>query len=146
MATRGIIATTRAQGWRGRYVHWDNYPDHRIPTITRLVARDGLLKVINTLINDNPSWSFIDPYQEPSTNPNDDYQKVVEGYGVVHTDVECDNSWFTEQDTDLAWAEYVYIMGREGLQVCKVEVTDGGEVAVPMSFYTWENLMAEVTV
>ena len=38
MATRGIIAVARAGDgcWRGRYAHWDNYPERIVP-----VAREA---------------------------------------------------------------------------------------------------------
>lgn len=148
MATRGIIAVERAQGWRGRYVHWDNNPEYRVPTIAQLVQRDGLLQVVDTLINKHPSWSCIDPRQQPEPElDHDSGIMAVEGYGRYHTDCDplADDTWFTEKDIDLAWAEFVYIMSAEGLQVCKVELREeGGEMAVPTQFHTWDSLTQEV--
>ncbi len=145
MATRGIIAVKRAQGWRGRYVHWDNNPKTRIPTIVRLVERDGLAKVVETLIDRHGSWSSINPYQEPNDS---EIGSVVAGYGVAHTDIDpnSETSWFTERDHDLAWTEYVYIMSKDGLQVCQVVQDGDREQAEPTNFYTWEQLREEVTV
>ena len=143
MATRGIIAVERAQGWRGRYVHWDNSPETRVPTIAQLVQRDGITQVVDTLINKHGSWSVIDPNQQ--VGDEDIVSNVVVGYGRYHVDTPPEEGWFTEQDTDLGWSEYVYIMSAEGLQVCTVESDDEGfEKAVPMVFHTWDSLKEKV--
>lgn len=144
MATRGIIAVQRADGWRGRYAHWDNYPERIVPTIARMVERDGITKVVTTLINDNQSWSVIDDKQEkfPVTLTDNENDSVVVGYGVIHTDLEPNDpsSWFTEDDTELAWAEWVYVIRDFGIEVMKVVKQDGNDVAVPDRLHLWEEI------
>jgi hypothetical protein len=146
MATRGIIAVQRANGWRGRYVHWDNYPERIVPIIGRLVERDGATKVVTTLINDNQSWSVIDDTQKPYSEADKDMawaEGAIEGYGVIHTDLEPNDpsTWFTEDDTELAWASYVYVIRDIGVEVLKVERTDADtDVAVPHAFHLWEEI------
>jgi len=144
MATRGIIAVQRADGWRGRYAHWDNYPERIVPTIARMVERDGITKVVTTLINDNQSWSVIDDKQEkfPVTLTDNENDSVVVGYGVIHTDLEPNDpsSWFTEDDIELAWAEWVYVIRDFGIEVMKVVKQDGNDVAVPDRLHLWEEI------
>lgn len=143
MATRGIIAVQRADGWRGRYAHWDNYPERIVPIIGRLAKRDGLAKVVTTLVNDNQSWSIIDD------SPNREFydeKNIIDGYGAVHDDLEPNDpsSWFTEEDTELAWAEWVYVIRDIGLEVMKV-VNDGTQdKAVPYEFHLWEEIEHEL--
>lgn len=144
MATRGIIAVQRADGWRGRYAHWDNYPERVVPVIGRLVERDGVTQVVTTLINNNQSWSIID--DKKMKNDPELYEgendSVVEGYGVIHTDLEPNdpNAWFTEDDTELAWAEYVYVIRDFGVEVLKVTREDGADVAKPHTLHLWEEI------
>ena len=144
MATRGIIAVQRADGWRGRYAHWDNYPERIVPVIGRLVERDGITKVVTTLINNNQSWSVIDDKQEffPVTLTENENDSVVVGYGVIHTDLEPNDpsSWFTDEDTELAWAAYVYVIRHSGVEVMKVVREGDADVAVPDQFYLWEEI------
>ena len=144
MATRGIIAVQRADGWRGRYAHWDNYPERIVPTIARLVERDGKVKVVETLINNNQSWSTIDDAQAKHTDPlyEGENDSVVEGYGIIHTDLEPNDpsAWFTDEDTELAWAEWVYVIRHSGVEVMKVVKQDGNDVAIPDQFHLWEEI------
>lgn len=146
MATRGIIAVARAGdgAWRGRYAHWDNYPERIVPVLGRLVERDGATKVVETLINNNQSWSVVDDKQELD-DPllGNDTDSVILGYGRIHTDLEPNDpsSWFTEDDIELAWASYVYVIHHSGIEVMKVEKNDEGhDVAVPDKFHLWEEI------
>lgn len=144
MATRGIIAVQRADGWRGRYAHWDNYPERIVPVIGRLVEREGKVKVVETLINNNQSWSVIDDKETtPVVNDiplHDD--AIIEGWGRIHTDLEPNDpsAWFTDEDTELAWAEWVYVIRHSGVEVMKVVKQDGNDVAVPDQFHLWEEI------
>lgn len=144
MATRGIIAVQRANGWRGRYVHWDNYPERIVPIIGRLVERDGATKVVETLINNNQSWSSINDTQTKYAEPYEalENDSVVEGYGTIHTDLEPDDpsAWFTEADTELAWAEWVYVIRQHGVEVLKVVKQDGKDIVEPSNFHAWADI------
>ena len=143
MATRGIIAVQRAGGFRGRYVHWDNYPNRMVDVLGNIAKRDGLTKMVTTLINDNASWSVIDDQQGTEDKGIGYSQKnMIEGYGVVHDDIDKNDptSWFTENDTEFAWAEYIYVIRDTGLEVFKVEDREGGAFPVPMELYAWDTI------
>lgn len=136
MATRGIIAVERAQGWRGRYAHWDNYPQRMVGVLGALVERDGLTKVVTTLINDNPSWSVIDN-EQGSTDEFRDEANIRVGYGIVHDDIDkdTDEAWFTEEGTDYAWAEFLYVIRKNGVSVYTL---NEGEAPKHLACHTWE--------
>jgi hypothetical protein len=138
MATRAIIAVERAQGWRGRYAHWDNYPERMVGVLGALVERDGITKVVTTLINDNASWSVID-YEQGDTDPFGDSQNIRKGYGVTHDDIDKDSdmAWYTEETGAYSWAEYVYVMRRNGVSVYKVE-SGNPEPLTHLACHTWE--------
>jgi hypothetical protein len=146
MATRGIIAVTRAGdgAWRGRYAHWDNYPERIVPVLDRLIRRDGATQVVETLINNNQSWSVVDDKQElDDPMLGNDTASVVVGYGRIHLDLEPNDptSWFTEDDIELAWADWVYVIHHSGIEVMKVVKNDeGNDVAVPDKFHLWEEI------
>ena len=146
MATRGIIAVTRAGDgcWRGRYAHWDNYPERIVPVLDRLIRRDGATQVVETLINNNQSWSVVDDKQElDDPMLGNDTASVVVGYGRIHLDLEPNDptSWFTEDDIELAWADWVYVIHHSGIEVMKfVKNDEGNDVAVPDKFHLWEEI------
>lgn len=145
MATRGIIAVAKAGdgAWRGRYAHWDNYPERIVPVLGRLVGRDGATKVVETLINNNQSWSVIDDKEKIDDPLVEDTTSVIVGYGRIHLDLEPNDpsSWFTEDDIELAWAEWVYVIHHSGIEVMKVVKNDeGNDVAVPDKFHLWEEI------
>lgn len=116
MATRCIVAEPYGDGWRGRYSHWDGYPSVKLPQLSKLVLRDGVETVRKTLLHDNLSWSVIDPdYETRETE-----WKVVEGYGEAHSDIKS-VKWFTQNDHEFAWAEYVYVLGDRAIFAHKIE-------------------------
>jgi len=114
MATRCIIAEPYGDGWRGRYSHWDGYPDAKVPELLTLVKRDGVETVRKVLLHDNYSWSSIDPdcvldpyiKGERYTGWN-----IVAGYGEAHNDLDSAPDFFTSHDTDFGWAEFLYVLG-----------------------------------
>jgi hypothetical protein len=44
----------------------------------------------------------------------------VEGYGEAHNDITS-VKWFTQSDTEFAWAEYVYVLGDKAIFAYKIE-------------------------
>ncbi len=50
VATEGYITETGSSikikderiGWFGRYCHWDGYPEHMVPVLTKMVSRFGI--------------------------------------------------------------------------------------------------------
>jgi len=138
MATRGIVARATSEGWEGRYSHWDNYPQRMVYVLGELVARDGVDKVIQTIITDHPSWSQIEPLaksgQESLYEPN----QLVEGYGYIHTDVTVEESdLFTHNDTEFAWCEWLYIIHPDRLEVHAITADDKTDL---VSSHTWESI------
>lgn len=116
MATRCIIAEPYGDGWRGRYSHWDGYPTVKVPQLTELVLRDGVEKVRKVLLHDHLSWSVIDPDYKRREGTE---WKYVKGYGEAHTDISS-VKWFTQDDYNFAWAEYVYVLGDKALFVWQI--------------------------
>lgn len=148
MATRGIVARATNEGWQGRYTHWDNYPERMVYVLGELVARDGVDKVVQTLITETPSWSQIEPLAK-SGEPNlYEQHALVEGYGYAHTDVTLDETdLFTQNDTELAWCEWLYIIHDTMLEVRRIERAENGhDVTVYHNAFPWESIaIKEVT-
>lgn len=148
MATRGIVAhATSNGGWRGRYVHWDNYPERIVGVLGELVARDGRANVAHKLCYEHASWSSLDPTASKS-NENSLYSQheTVEGYGYAHTDIELTDSsaWFINGDTELGWAEWLYIIHETMLEVRRIFRNDKGEdITVYENSFPWESISPE---
>jgi len=146
MATRGIIAVGNngclGEGWRGRYAHWDNYPERIVGVLGALVSRDGYEKVVQTLIHDNVSWSTIDNDTTRFSDEmwGDDYRRnVIDGYGVVHDDMSPldEFAWYDDECGAYSWACYVYVMTEHGVEVNTIDRIDDRDVVTPSAFYTW---------
>lgn len=129
MATRCIIAEPHGDGWRGRYSHWDGYPSAKLPELFALVKRDGVETVRKVLLHDNYSWSSIDPDCVLDGVERDTHWSVIAGYGEAHNDLSNPPDFFTQSDTDFAWAEFLYILGDASVFVFR---------AVGSDVITWE--------
>jgi hypothetical protein len=142
MATRGIVARATNEGWEGRYAHWDNYPERMVYVLGELVARDGVGKVVETLIINNASWSSIDPFAKKGETGLCDPEAVVNGYGVIHLDSPLDETEpFTQNDTELAWAEWLYIIHDTILEVRRIERDENGnDITVYHNAFPWESI------
>lgn len=148
MATRGIVAhsTRNGNGWRGRYVHWDNYPERMVGVLGELVARDGTSSVAHTLCYDHASWSIIDTLAKPSEAGEPSLYEAnacVTGYGYAHTDTSLDDpsAWFTDEDTELAWCEWLYIIHADRLEVRRITKDENGnDVAIFDKAHPWESI------
>lgn len=130
MATRCIIAEPHGDGWRGRYSHWDGYPSAKLPQLFALVARDGVETVRKVLLHDNYSWSSINPDCQPETDESitNDHEatgrKLVAGYGEAHYYLVIPPDFFTQSETDFAWAEFLYILGDSSVMVFSASNAD----------------------
>lgn len=134
MATRGIIGVDCGQGtWRGRYVHWDNYPERIVPLLAELVERDGISKVVETIVNKHESWSTLDPSVDESS-PFFTANNYEKGYGFFHPDGSM--GIYTNETGYYSWAEYVYVMDDAGVTVFSVVGDDPETVAFEKRF-TW---------
>lgn len=139
MATRGIVAHTTANGWRGRYAHWDNYPQRMVETLGKIVERDGYSHATHTLLYQHASWSVIDhevtvagETEKLGVTPD----RVLDGYGVFHDDVSLDDpeQWFLNGDGDYGWAQWLYVMHPTKLEVYSINGSD----IEPHAVYTWD--------
>ena len=64
MGTRSIIAEPDGhQGWRGRYCHWDGYPQGVGVNLLAIVQRDGIEQARRILLHDFYGWSGINRAQ-----------------------------------------------------------------------------------
>jgi hypothetical protein len=105
-----------------------------------LVERDGLTQVVTTLINDNPSWSIID-HEQGDTDEFRDEKNIRVGYGIVHDDIDkdSDEAWYTEETGAYSWAQFVYVMRKNGVSVYTVESGEGNtETLKHLVCHTWE--------
>ena len=60
MSTHALVfVPDSTHGMRGRYVHFDGYPDGLGATLLRLVARDGFDKVRDVLIDSQAGWVSV---------------------------------------------------------------------------------------
>lgn len=63
MGTRGVIAEAHGTGWRGRYHHWDSYPEGLGKTLYELYHghfKKDLDAMIRVMVHDHPAgWSTI---------------------------------------------------------------------------------------
>lgn len=118
MGTRSVVGIPYGDAWRGRYVHWDGYPAHMAPILTDMVRRDGLSKVILTLLESFHGWSSLSATQVDESGEPDfdsDYFVSVERFGTAYKDEP--DEWHTP-DTK-AWTEWAYVLTPAGLLVVK---------------------------
>lgn len=118
MGTRSIVATrTGETSWKGRYIHWDGYPEGVGAAIVALINRDGREQVVKTLITDHYGWSNLDltvTADTPLGLGHDDGRFVnVPGYGLAYTTEQGQSSpddWHTEADPEDSWCEFAYVI------------------------------------
>jgi hypothetical protein len=144
MSTRGIVAHATTNGWRGRYVHWDNYPERMVYALGELIERDGRATVVNTICYEQPSWSQIEPMAKRGEANLYEQHLLVEGYGYAHTDIELadPSAWFTQDDTDLAWCAYLYIIHEDYLEVREIrkDTETGLDTTTAHSVHQWDTI------
>ena len=122
MGTRSIIAIPEGKtGFRGRYAHWDGYPNGVGRALRSIVLRDGMETAIRTLLVDNYGWSTVDAahYQEVPEYMDDGRFVAVPGYGVAYTtkDGQSDPAiWLSRGDTG-NWCEWAYILRADRIDV-----------------------------
>ena len=120
MATRSIIgAPSKPNGFVGRYCHWDGQPAVQVSKLLELVARDGLTQVRQTLVYDERSWSFIEPFQpklDDKWHGADDYT-LVDGYGVSYTEKDVELFTHKTKIQECLWADYLYVLASDKLYV-----------------------------
>lgn len=115
MATRSVVGTYTDGGkhWRGRYVHWDGYPEGRLPVLSAMIDRDGALKTLQTIMRYR-GWSNLDPdmaWDHQLERGYDDGRfEVVAGYGIAYTEKQgVENRYETDRNVN-SGCEYAYII------------------------------------
>ena len=124
MSTRSVVAYRTEEGWRGRYIHFDGYPDYMNGALSEIVKRDGYEKAKAVLCDEHRSWSQVDPnVQTKATEMLGDRGEYVDGYGVAYTD-EPDDYWYSSDNPEALypWIEYIHILEANGT-VTSSEVT-----------------------
>lgn len=120
-----------------------------VGVLGELVARHGRANVAHTLCYEHASWSIIDPLAKPSEAGEPSLYEAhacVTGYGYAHTDTELTDpsAWFLAGDTELAWAEWLYIIHEEMLEVRRIFRNENGEeVTVYENAFPWASIAPE---
>lgn len=129
MSTRSCVAIPTADGgWKGRYVHFDGYPEHMLPALNDLISRKGLDRVIDVLINWNPGWASIGLPDAVFASTLGGTSHNVSDYGVAyHRTAMSMDGWITSEDPDPVFIEYVYILEPTGIRVLESYQTEAGE-------------------
>ncbi len=110
MSTNSIVGIkTDEHPFRGRYVHWDGYPDGVGMALAEIVRRDGFSKAVTMLTLEHTAWSQIRPDKPEMTSDND---IVVPGYGIAYDDPD---RWYDEQDN--TGAEWAYAITPDVIEV-----------------------------
>ena len=123
MATRGIIARRTADGWEGRYHHWDSYPAGLGKALyDRYQQLKSIKAMTKQLIDDHPAgWSTIvccDWSHEPGfiENSRDWLGTTAKDRPqcYCHGDRHEPEQLMTSDDTD-TWCEYCYVLYSAGM-------------------------------
>ena len=69
MSTRSVVYGRTESGIKGVYVHSDGHPDSRLPVLAELIRRDGVDRVMSTLLEQTWGWSFLDSDPEGAPLP-----------------------------------------------------------------------------
>lgn len=121
MGTRSVVAVpTGETSWKGRYVHWDGYPDGVGRALVEIIARDGVERAVKTITEDHWGWSILNGEENQGLA---EYQQdgrfgTVPGYGVPYNkDTEGGDQpdeWITDVSVAESWVEYVYVIQSDG--------------------------------
>lgn len=117
MSTRsitGILHTESDEIGSGVYCHWDGYPSARLPALKAMIVRDGVQKVIETILEANTGgWSILDSeYQEEERGSFGlgDRGESVPGYGLKYADTEPGPSIKHSEAVKNFSIEYIYYL------------------------------------
>lgn len=128
MSTRSVVAIPQGDGWKGRYVHFDGYPDHMLPTLLSLIDRKGVDRVIDVLINWNPGWSFLGVDEGSRNMLGEDRAHFVSDYGLAYTRQEQSmDEWYTHDNASPLFIEFVYILGPKSITVLESYKAEDGQ-------------------
>lgn len=119
MSTRSYVGCAKTK--RVVYVHFDGYPEAKLPELSTLINRDGAEKVVETILSARTGgWSIISPDADTAGMENmlGERGRVVEGYGLAYTDLQTEEGEPTYigdgmSENDHIWIEYVYLIDPE---------------------------------
>lgn len=129
MSTRSVVYARTESGLKGVYVHYDGYPDGRLPVLAELIRRDGVSAVVVAILGRPSGWSHLSPHQdgELEGGQNDGRFIAVPGYGVQYNHEPVTTTWSddpvvqgaTEYQTPDGvigdcFIEYVYVIEHDG--------------------------------
>lgn len=128
MSTRSVVFARTGEGLLGVYVHWDGHPSGRLDALKRLIERDGVEKVVSTLLRKPSGWSYITPDQTDVLGILYDSVRfvAVTGYGVEYSDekihdgrggfyIQGDSEYRTPEDVyGDPFIEYIYVIEEDG--------------------------------
>lgn len=116
MGTRSVVAVaTGDQSWRGRYIHWDGYPEGVGTVLHGIIKRDGRDLAVKTLTEDHRGWSSLTAEPAPDNSGLGDERSVaVPGYGVAYSDDEQPDEWITDVSIHESWCEFAYVIQKDG--------------------------------
>lgn len=108
-------------GWKGRYVHWDGYPEGVGRALAKIVQRDGYDTAVKVLTQDHYGWSSVtgEEHQELTLGYTDGRFEAVPGYGIAYTTKGGQSSpdgWIFRSGDD--WGtEYAYVLHPDSIRV-----------------------------
>jgi hypothetical protein len=117
MSTRSVVYGRTDSGIKGVYVHSDGHPETRLPVLAELIRRDGVDRVMSTLLEQTWGWSFLDPDPEGAPLPDskqDGRFELVPGYGVRYTAEDGGEPNYRGTSNDAPDVAYVYVVEQDG--------------------------------
>ena len=115
MSTRSYVGN--AATGRVVYVHFDGYPEARLPILSRLIERDGAEEVVKTLMSARTGgWSFLGDDYDHLDNQLGERGIPVSGYGLSYGDgAQREPVYIGDglSENDQIWIEYVYLIHPE---------------------------------
>lgn len=129
MGTRSVVARpTEDGGWKGRYIHWDGYPEGVGESLRLIIERDGLEAAARVLMDEHYGWSTVTGATEVELPEymDDGRFVAVPGYGVAYTTEQGQSSpddWFTDKTIGDSWCEWAYVLRDDLIAVYEVGFT-----------------------
>lgn len=127
MSTRSVVFAHTESGMKGVYVHWDGYPEGRLPALHSIIQRDGVSKAVITILGKPSGWSHLSPEQDGNLGRMYDDGRfiAVPGYGIQYNDqpvehwgkevVQGDLEYRTPESVmGDVFIEFVYIIEQDG--------------------------------
>lgn len=120
MSTRSAVGTLANGEFKGRYVHFDGYPDGVGAALRKIIDREGVARALRVITEENYGWSSLDGSENPTLERgyHDGRFKAIPGYGIAYTEVDgqSDPSQWIENVGE--WGtEYIYIIMPDGTVV-----------------------------